>query len=80
MTTAIVTVKGQIVIPSPIRRYLQIKKGTKLSVEERNGELILKPLSQKYFDRMAGILNTKGKLTKVLLAGRAKERENEDKR
>jgi AbrB family looped-hinge helix DNA binding protein len=80
MTTTIVTVKGQIVIPSKIRRHLQIKKGTKLSIEERDGELVLKPLSPQYFDRIAGILNTKGKLTKTLLAERIKEREREDRK
>jgi AbrB family looped-hinge helix DNA binding protein len=79
MTTTIVTTKGQIVIPSKIRRHLQIKHGTKLFVEEREGELILKPLSAQYFNRVAGILNTKGKLSKTLLIERLKEREREDK-
>lgn len=79
MTTTIVTTKGQIVIPSRIRRHLQIKQGTKLFVEERDGELILKPLSAQYFNRVAGILNTKGKLSKTLLTERVREREREDK-
>lgn len=79
MTTTIVTTKGQLVIPSKIRRHLQIKEGTKLFVEERDGELILKPLRAQYFNRVAGILNTRGKLSKSLLSGRMKEKEREDK-
>ena len=43
META-VTIKGQVVIPAKIRHRLGIKKGTKLYVEERKGEIILRPL------------------------------------
>lgn len=78
MTTAIVTTKGQIVIPSAIRRRLKIKNGTKLYVFEDGDKIILQPLTQDYFEKMAGILNTKGKLTKALLDERAKEKERED--
>lgn len=79
MTVVIVTTKGQIVIPSKIRRHLQIKKGTKLSVEEKDGELVLRPLLPQYFNKIAGILDTRGKLSKALLNERVKEREREDK-
>ncbi len=54
MTTAIVTSKGQIVIPSNIRRRLNIKKGTKLHIEEKGDELILKAVTPAYFERIAG--------------------------
>ena len=67
MNTAVVTTKGQVVIPSRIRRKLNIKKGTKLYVEERDNEIILRPLTQAYFEQIAGILQTKGKLTKLLI-------------
>jgi AbrB family looped-hinge helix DNA binding protein len=78
MTTTVVTTKGQIVIPSEIRRKLNIKKGTKLYVEERGDEIILKPITPEYFKKIAGILQTKGKLSKALLDERAKDRERED--
>jgi len=80
MTTTTVTIKGQIVIPFRIRRHLQIRKGTRLSIEERAGELVLKPLSPQYFDRMAGVLNTKGRLTRALVIERERQQEREDKR
>ena len=80
MNTAIVTAKGQIVIPSRIRRHLNIKKGTRLCVVESNNEIVLKPLTADYFERMAGIAAGKGKGISVLLKERAKEREHEDKK
>jgi len=51
-----ITVKGQVVIPAKIRYRLGIKKGSKFHVEERNGEIILRPLTKEYFQRMSGIL------------------------
>ena len=75
MTTTVITTKGQIVIPSKIRRKLNLKRGTKLYVEERENELIFKPITQAYFDRIAGVLQTKGKLSKTLLKERIKDKE-----
>jgi AbrB family looped-hinge helix DNA binding protein len=80
MITTTVTVKGQIVIPSKIRRHLNIKKGTRLSVIEKANEIVLKPLTREYFEQMAGILGTKGKLGKALLEERAREKEIEDRK
>lgn len=77
MPTAVVTTKGQIVIPSKIRRKYNIKKGTKLHIEENGAEIILKPVTPEYIEKLAGILGTKGKLTKLLLEERAKDRERE---
>ncbi len=75
MVTTTVTIKGQIVIPSEIRRRHNIKKGTKVCIEEKGDELIIRPLTPEYFSKLAGILGTKGKLTKALLAERAKDKE-----
>lgn len=77
MISTVVTKKGQIVIPSKIRKKMNIRKGTRLCVEERGNELILKPMTTAYFDSIAGVLNTKGKLTKVLLKEREKDKERE---
>ena len=75
MVTTIVTTRGQIVIPSRLRRKLNIKKGTRLYIEEKGDELIIKPVTPEYFSKMAGILGTKGKLTKALLEERTKDKE-----
>jgi AbrB family looped-hinge helix DNA binding protein len=77
MTTTVVTTKGQIVIPSRIRRKLNIKKGTRLYVEERDQEIVFKPVNAQYFEKISGALSTKGKLTRALLEERARDKKKE---
>ena len=74
MDKALVTVKGQVVIPSKLRRKLGIRKGTQVSLYERNGEIIIKPITDEYIRSMAGMTGTKGKLLKALREEKAKER------
>jgi AbrB family looped-hinge helix DNA binding protein len=74
MEKAVVTVKGQIVIPFKLRRRFGIKKGTQVSLYERNGEIIIKPITDEYIRSMAGIAGTKGKLLRALKEEKAKER------
>jgi len=78
MTTTVVTSKGQVVIPSRIRRKLNIKRGTKLYIEEKEQEIVLKPVTAAYFERIAGVLPTKGKLAKALLEERTKDKKREE--
>jgi AbrB family looped-hinge helix DNA binding protein len=78
META-VTIKGQIVIPAKLRHRLGIKKGTKLYVEERKGEIILRPLNKEYFHKMSGILKG-GRLVKALEESRAEDLKREEKK
>jgi len=78
META-VTVKGQVVIPAKIRHRLGIKKGSKLHVEERNGEIILRPLNKEYFQKMSGILKGGG-LVKGLEETRAEDLKQEEEK
>jgi len=78
MLTTVVTTKGQVVIPSRLRRKMNIKKGTKLSIEEKENEIVLKPLTAEFFERIAGVLHTKGKLSKLLLDERQKSKQKEE--
>lgn len=80
MTTTTVTAKGQIVIPSRIRRHFNIKKGTRLCVVEKNDEIVLQPLTREYFEKTAGVLKSKVSLTQVILDERKKEKINEEKK
>ncbi|PTL36546.1 AbrB family transcriptional regulator [Candidatus Methylomirabilis limnetica] len=75
MDKAVVTVKGQVVIPSRLRRRFGIKKGTQVYLYEREGEIVLKPITDEYIRTMAGMTGTKGRLLKALMAEKAKERE-----
>lgn len=52
MDRAVVTVKGQIVIPSKLRRKFGIKKGTQVYVYERDGEIAIKPITDDYIRSM----------------------------
>jgi AbrB family looped-hinge helix DNA binding protein len=70
-TTA--TAKGQIVIPASIRRRLGIKEGTRIKIEEKGDEIILKPITREYVHRLRGKFRGKG-LMKALLAEKKRER------
>lgn len=75
MNKVVVSVKGQVVIPSHVRRKLGIKKGTHVYLYEREGEIVIRPLTDEYLRSVAGIIGTKGKLLKALAEEKAKERE-----
>ena len=77
MATSTVTTKGQVVIPSKIRRKYNIKKGTRLFIEEDGERIILMPMTAEYFEKIVGILQTKGKLSKALLKERSADKERE---
>ena len=71
------TIKGQVVIPAKIRERLGLKKGTKIFVEERDGEIVLRPINREYFQKMSGILKGGG-LTKALEQSRREDLKREE--
>ena len=71
------TIKGQVVIPAKIRQRLGLKKGAKIYVEERNGEIVLRPINREYFQKMSGILKGGG-LTKALEQSRREDLKREE--
>jgi AbrB family looped-hinge helix DNA binding protein len=75
MNKSHVTSKGQIVIPSKLRRKFGIKKGTRVYLYERGGEIVIKPITDDYIRSLAGITGTKGKLIKALMEEKAEERD-----
>lgn len=75
METSIVTVKGQVVIPSKIRKKFGIKIGTKIHFSDEGKEIKIIPITKEMIDQNAGILGTKGKLLKALMEEKKKERE-----
>jgi AbrB family looped-hinge helix DNA binding protein len=77
MVTTVVTTKGQVVIPARIRKKLNIKKGTRLYIEEKGDEVVLRPVTPAYLDKIAGVLQTEGRLSKSLLRERARDRKRE---
>ncbi len=73
-TTA--TSKGQIVIPSSVRRRFGIKEGTRIQIEvdEKANQIILKPITREYVHSLRGKFRGKG-LLKALKADKKRERE-----
>lgn len=72
-TTA--TSKGQIVIPSSVRRKFGIKGGTRIriTVDEEAKEIVLTPITREYVHSLRGKFKGKGLLT-ALMAEKKKER------
>ena len=53
---AIVTTKGQVVIPAKIRRSLGIKPGTRLVFDQKQGSFVVRPITDAYIDSLKGML------------------------
>ena len=72
----VATSKGQVVIPSKVRRQLGIKEGTylQIDVDEANKRLILTPVTREYVHSLRGKYKGKG-LMKALMADKKRERE-----
>lgn len=76
METSVVTVKGQIVIPARLRKKVGIKKGTRVFLEEKSGDIIVHPATPEFYERTYGVLKGGG-LTQSLEESRRKEKEHE---
>ena len=70
----VATSKGQIVIPSKIRRQLGIKEGTyfQIDVDNINKRIILTPITREYDNSLRGKYKGKG-LMKTLMAEKKRE-------
>ena len=73
-TTA--TAKGQIVIPSSIRKKFNIKEGTRIQIEvnEDAHEIILKPITPQFIHSLRGKYKGSG-LMDELMAEKRRERD-----
>ena len=72
----IATSKGQVVIPSKIRKQLGIKDGTYLQIDVNTAtrQIILTPVTREYIHSLRGKYKGKG-LMKSLLAEKKREKE-----
>jgi AbrB family looped-hinge helix DNA binding protein len=70
------TVKGQIVIPSRIRRLFGIKEGTRVQVDvdEAGHRIILTPVTRDHIHKLLGKYKAKNLLS-ALAAEKKRERE-----
>jgi len=75
MEVGYVTSKGQVVIPSKLRKRFGIKTGTQINFFEEEDGIKIMPLTPEIIKANKGFLGTKGKLLKLLLEEKKKERE-----
>ena len=63
-----VTKKGQIVIPSKVRRQLEIKEGTRISidVDKKAYSIILTPITRKFIYSLRGKFKGKGLMKELM--------------
>ena len=83
METSYVTSKGQLVVPSRIRRKYGIKPGTRVNFVEDGERIIFQPVTREYIDSFCGIFKKKPGERSVVeehLQDRRKERDRENAR
>lgn len=79
MDTAHVTSKGQLVVPSRLRRKYGIKPGTKICFIERDNEILFQPVTREYVRSVCGMLKSETSVTQELLRERARDKEHEER-
>ncbi len=75
MEAGFVTTKGQLVIPSKLRRKFGIKPGTRVNFYEEEDGIKLIPITPEVVKANIGFLGKEGDLLKALLEEKKKERE-----
>ena len=75
MTVVKATVKGQILIPAPLRKKYKITRGTSLEIYEKQNKIVVEPVREEPDPVLEGmgLLKTKGRILKALLDERKKE-------
>lgn len=67
------TIKGQIVIPAPLRKKYGITEGTRIVITDNGLEIILRPITREYLKSLRGSLKG-SKALEVLMEERAKDK------
>lgn len=73
MTIVKTTAKGQVVIPIEVRKKYSIVKGTKVRIEEKNGEIVIKPLLTNPIKEAKGLFKAGNSALKALIEDRQGE-------
>ena len=75
MESSKVTTKGQLVIPSRLRKKYKIKDGTRVNFIEESDGIKMMPVTAEFIRANVGFMGTKGKLLKALMEEKKIERE-----
>jgi AbrB family looped-hinge helix DNA binding protein len=73
MTIVKATIKGQILIPAPIRKKLSIVRGTQLRIYEEGNRILVEPVQSDAVESGRGILKSGGRVLKALVEDRKAE-------
>jgi AbrB family looped-hinge helix DNA binding protein len=73
MTIVKATVKGQILIPAPIRKKLCIVRGTQLRIYEEGCRILVEPVRSDAVEAGQGMLKSGGRILKALTEDRKTE-------
>jgi len=79
--TSYVTTKGQVVIPARLRRFFNIKQGTRVVFEQKKDGLMVRPITTETIDSLRGMLKLKPgekPATQELLEDRAEDIKREE--
>ena len=68
------TVKGQVVIPSWLRKEFEIEEGTRALVYQEGDAIVLKPITPRHIRNLRGSLKGSG-LLKSMMEDRKRERD-----
>ncbi len=82
MNTAYVTSKGQLVVPSRIRRLFGIKPGTRINFVEEGDRIIFQPVTKEYINSFCGVFKQKPgekSVVQELMEERRAEKAKEDR-
>lgn len=82
MNIAYVTSKGQLVVPSRIRRRFGIKPGTRVNFLEEGDRIIFQPVTREYIDSFCGVFKQKPgekSVVQELIDDRRAEKDKEDR-
>jgi AbrB family looped-hinge helix DNA binding protein len=71
--TVCFSIKGQVVIPSRLRKEFEIEEGTKAYVESTPEGILIRPLTTKHIRSLRGSLKGSG-VMKALMEDRKRER------
>lgn len=68
-----VTTKGQLVIPSKLRRKYSIRKGTRVAFVDEGDRIILQPITPEFISSLRGCLGKDSSALEILLEERRRE-------
>jgi len=70
---AIVSSKGQIVIPAELRQRLGIAAGTRIAIEEHGNQLVLQPITEAFIRSVRGCCKGGADMVEELIRDRRAE-------